>query len=35
VLLQHILALKRPSSGSETDIFRQQGQQNELPDTRV
>jgi hypothetical protein len=32
--LQHISALKGPASGSATDIFRQQGQQNELPDIK-
>jgi len=34
VSLQHISALKGPTSGSATDIFRQQGQQNELPDIK-
>jgi hypothetical protein len=34
VLLQHISALKGPSSGSATDTFRQQGQQNYLPDIK-
>jgi hypothetical protein len=34
VSFQHISALKVPSSGSVTDIFRQQGQQNELPDIK-
>jgi len=34
VSLQNIAALKGPASGSATDIFRQQGQQNELPDIK-
>jgi len=33
VSFRHVSALKGPSSGSKTDTFQQQGQQNELPDT--
>jgi len=29
---RHVSALKGPSSGSTTDTFQQQGEQNELPD---
>jgi len=32
--LQHVLAFKGLSSGSTTDTFQQQGQQNELPDAK-
>jgi len=32
--LQHASAVQRPSSGSMSDMFQQQGQQNELPDVK-
>ena len=35
VSLRHVSALKGPPSGSMTDSFQQQGQQNELPDVQV
>jgi len=32
--LRHVSALKGSSSRSTTDTFKQQGQQNELPDVK-
>jgi len=33
--LWHVSPLKGPSSGSTTDTFQQQGQQNDLPDVKL
>ena len=35
VSLRHVSFLKGLSSGSTTDTFQQQGQQNDLPDVQV
>jgi len=35
VSLWHVSAIIESSSGSTTDTFQQQGQQNELPDVKV
>jgi len=32
--LRHVSPLKGPSSGSMSDTFQQQGQQNDLPDVK-